>query len=165
MKYRLSNAITLDEQKLGNEKIEQVLPDIKLNPNLVMGTIGGLATSFLIIMTWLVLSNATGSPVSIMLLTIGVAVGKSIRISGAGYSRWYGIAAVMITFVSGLSGIIISSLGLIAYQQVRGLSEVFSWLSVHSSLEVLYENINPLKMLYLVVGSFTSYRLAVKTEE
>jgi len=165
MKYRLSNAITFDEQELRNEEIEQVLPDIHLNPNIVMGTVGGIATSFLLVMIWLVLANATGSPVSIMLLAIGVAVGKSIRISGAGYSPWYGIVAAIITVVSGISGIVISSVGLIAYQQIKGLSEVFSWLSFNSSLEVLYENINPVRILYLIVASFTGYRLAMKVEE
>lgn len=165
MKYRLSNAITLDEKKLSNEELEQVFPEITLNPNIVIGTIGGLATSFSIIMIWLVLSNATGSPVSIMLLAIGMAVGKSIRISGAGYSQWYGIVAAIITITSGISGIIISSLGLIAYQQITGISEVFSWLSLNSSVDVLYKNLNPTKILYLFVASFTSYRLAMKVDE
>jgi len=164
MKYRLSNAITLDEGKLRNEKLK-VFSEITLNPNLIMGIIGGIATSILIIMIWLVLSNATGSPMSIMLVAIGIAVGKSIRISGAGYSRWYGLAAAVIIMVSGVSGIVISSLGIIAYQQVRGLSEVFSWLSVNSSQEVFYQNLNPVKLFYLIIASFTGYRLAMKMEE
>ncbi len=165
MKHRLSNAIVLNEKKLRNEKLDQVFREIKLNPNIVIGTIGGAATSFSIIMIWLVLSNATGSPVSIMLLVIGIAVGKSIRISGAGYSQWYGIVAAIITIISGISGIIISSLGLIAYQQIKGISEVISWLSLNSSVDVLYKNLNPIKILYLFVASFTSFRLAMKVDE
>jgi phosphate/sulfate permease len=164
MKYRLSNAITLDEEKLENERLRYVLPNLQLNPNYFMGTLGGIASSFLLILIWLVLSNATGLPASVMILVIGVTIGKSIRISGAGYSYWFGVTAATVTFIAGLVGIVISSLGIIANQQEKLLTEVFSWLTGDDFIEILFENLNAVKILYLVVASFVSYQLALKND-
>jgi hypothetical protein len=161
MKYRLSNVVVL-EQNLKNEEIDQVINDLKLDPNLIMGGLGGLATSFLIVLLWLSFTNISGYPASVFIIINGLLVGKSIRISGAGFSQWFGIVAIMLVLFTGLLGIVVSSLGLIAHQQHKSLSEVFSWLSFNASLEVLFENINPLRIFYLIVAGFTGYRLAMK---
>lgn len=134
-------------------------------PNIGRAVGAALAAAFTGALVWAGLAIASGQGASPLAAAVGLMVGFSVRLKGAGHTWAFRLVGVLGTLVGSLLGSLLAAIALDARGRAEGIAEMLSALtanltSVQGILAAYQSQYALLDLAALAVALFIAYRLS-----
>ena len=128
-------------------------------PAIMAGLVGATAGALI----WLGLSVFTSFQVGWTAVGIGLLVGAMIRVTGHGFDRIFGVAAVAITLAGCAGGTLLSGCWLLSIQTAdTGFADMLLALTPGLAVEIFKAMLSPMSLTCYGVGAVASYWLSIR---
>ncbi|WP_053992612.1 hypothetical protein [Mangrovimonas sp. TPBH4] len=144
--------------KLSPETLSKFKEEQDYSKALVSGIIVGLIGAFL----WGAITVSTGYQIGYMALAIGAGVGLSMRYTGKGIDKLFGITGGIIALLSCLLGNFLSIVGFLAEAENLGYMETLSLINYSELLPIMVETFSPIDLLFYAIAAAEGYKLSFR---
>lgn len=153
---------TLDEDKL-----LQYQQQLRLEQNLPMGFVAGLAGAILGALLWAIVTVATGYQIGWMAVGVGFLVGFAIRQMGKGIDKTFGIMGAVLALLGCVLGNMFTILGVAANQEGLGYFELLIGADYAAVFDIMGETFGPMDILFYGIAVYEGYKFSFRqlTEE
>jgi len=125
-----------------------------LTAGIVVGIIGSLA--------WAALTIGSGIQLGFFALAVGAAVGLTIRGTGRGYTRRFGVAGGIIAVSSCVLGNFLASIGFLALEFEMNYWEALIRFDYSYLLPLMKDTFHPIDLLFYAFAWIEGYKLAFR---
>lgn len=148
-------------------KLERYLQTIKLEQNLVAGSLAGLAASLAGAALWAVITLSTNFQIGWMAVGVGFLVGYAIRIAGKGVDKVFGIVGAILALLGCLLGNFLTIVGYVAKEESLSFFETLSRLDYSLVPSLMLQTGSPIDLLFYGIAVYEGYRFSFRrlTEE
>jgi uncharacterized membrane protein len=104
----------IKKPEINPQKLERYMEQLRLEQNLPMGLLGGIAATFIAAFLWAVITVVTKYQIGYMAIAVGFIVGFAVRFTGKGIDKTFGIMGAVLALAGCLIGNFFSIIGIIA---------------------------------------------------
>lgn len=157
----------IEEIQINPDKLNLYMEKIKLEQNLAMGFIGGLAAAVIGAIVWAVITVVTEYQIGYMAIAIGFLVGFSVRTFGKGINTIFGVIGAVLALIGCLLGNFLSLVGFFADAEGMSYLEILSQIDYALVPEIMIETFNPMDVLFYGIALYEGYKFSFRqiTEE
>lgn len=141
------------------DQLEKLRSEQNLKLALIVGSLSGICCAVL----WGLITIATEHYIGYVALGVGAAVGYSIRYTGKGVDKIFGIWGALIAFLSCLIGDFVSLIGFIAKEHELGYFETFLLLNYQLLPEIYFETFNILSLFFFGIATYWGYKFSYRS--
>lgn len=157
----------VEEIQINPDKLNLYMEKIKLEQNLAMGFLGGLAAAVIGAIVWAVITVVTEYQIGYMAIAIGFLVGFSVRTFGKGINTIFGVIGAVLALIGCLLGNFLSLVGFFADAEGMSYLEILSQIDYALVPEIMIETFNPMDVLFYGIALYEGYKFSFRqiTEE
>ncbi|NJO01552.1 MAG: hypothetical protein HC880_07570 [Bacteroidia bacterium] len=152
---------------ISQEKLHQYIERLRLEQNLPLGLIVGLVASVGGAILWAAVTVSTGYQIGYMAVAVGLMVGYSIRFTGKGIDKIFGIVGAILAIFGLLAGKLPQHRRIFANDQGLGYLETLSLVDFSLIPQVMMETFSPIDLLFYGIAVYEGYKFSFReiTEE
>lgn len=149
--------IEIDEHKLN-----QYREKIRMEQNLPMAIVSGLATALIGAILWAIITVSTGFQIGYMAIGVGFIVGYAVSFLGKGIDQVFGIIGALFALLGCLGGNALSIIGFAAIEFNMGYFEVLSRINVSLLTDAMAAGFSPIDLLFYGLAVYEGYHFAFR---
>lgn len=148
-------------------KLDAYMAKLRLEQNLTMGILGGVVVAIIGAILWAMITVSTGYQIGYMALAIGLGVGFTMRATGKGIDKIFGITGAILAFFGCLLGNILSIIGFAANSEGLGYMETLSLIDFSLIPSIMMDTFSPMDLLFYGIAIYEGYKFSFRqiTEE
>lgn len=154
-----------EEHEERNENIvldEKMLDKLKAHQDFSYALAGGLLATLISAILWAVISISTKYQIGYMAIGVGLLVGFSIRLFGAGIDKKFGYLGAVLSLVGCMLGNLFTQVGFIAQDQSLGYFETLTFLTPGLIVNILVESFSPMDILFYGIAVYEGYKISFR---
>lgn len=152
-----ANELTIDQDKL-NLYMEK----LGLEQNLPFAIISGIAAALVAAVLWAVVTVATQYQIGFMAIVVGLMVGYTIRYTGKGIDKTFGIIGAALALFGCVLGNFLSLIGFFANAEGLGYMEAMGMIDFALVPEIMIETFNPMDLLFYGLAVYEGYQFSFR---
>jgi hypothetical protein len=155
------------EVRINEHKLTQYLEKLRMEQNLPMALIGGLAMMVICALVWAGITMGIKYQIGYMAIGVGLVVGFAIRFLGNGMDKIFGILGGILALTSCMLGNFLSVVGLSAQAEGIGYIEFMGLIDYSLVPQVMIETFSPMDILFYSLATYEGYKFSFRkiTEE
>ena len=150
------------EVRINEHKLTQYLERLRMEQNLPMAFIAGLAIMAVCALAWAMITMATGYQIGYMAVGVGLAVGFGIRYTGKGMDKIFGILGGMLALGGCMLGNFLSVIGFAAQAEGIGYLEILSFLDYSVIPQIMLDTFSPMDILFYGLAIYEGYKFSFR---
>lgn len=159
-------AIPVDEPvkeiTINEDKLNLYLEKLRMEQNLPMGIMVGLAASIGSALIWAAITVTTEYQIGYMAIAAGLIVGYAVRVSGKGLDTTFGIIGAGLAFLGCVLGNFFSIVGFVANAEGLGYLETLLMIDFAFIPELMSETFNPMDLLFYGIAIYEGYKFSFR---
>jgi hypothetical protein len=152
-----SAASILDEGKL-----YQYRERLRLEQNLPLALLGGVAAAVVGAVLWAIISVATNYQIGYMAVALGFIVGYTVRFAGKGLDQVFGILGAALALGGCLLGNLLTMVGFIANDEGLGYVQVLLGIDYSLVPSAMMATFSPIDLLFYGLATYEGYRFSFR---
>ena len=162
VKEIVSNTEPLENHEVKAKISQQAFERLRLEQNLPIALISGLAVGLLGAVLWGAITVATNYQIGYMALAIGAGVGFSMRHFGKGVDQIFGISGGLIAVISCALGNFLSIIGFIAEAEGLGYFETLEMFDFTYLIPIMTETFSVMDIVFYGIAGYEGYKFAFR---
>lgn len=153
--------------QINENKLNAYIEKLKLEQNLPMGVMAGVASCLIGAILWAMITVVTEYQIGFMAIAVGFLVGFAVRYLGKGLDQVYGFIGGFFALLGCLLGNLFSIVGFAANELGMGYLEAFTSIDLAVIPEVMAETFSPIDLVFYAIAIYEGYKFAFRpiTEE
>jgi len=159
--------VTTAEVKIDEGKLERYLEELRLEQNLLFGSLSGALAAIVGAGIWAAITIATNYQIGWMAVAIGFLVGFSMRIAGKGMDKIFGFIGAVLSLIGCLLGNVFTIVSYVATQEGLSFMQTLSQIDWSLVPSLLVETGSPIDLLFYGIAIYEGYKFSFRkiTEE
>jgi antitoxin component YwqK of YwqJK toxin-antitoxin module len=153
---------TDDVSKKVEALTEALRKELQKQQDPVYAAVGGLAAALVSAVIWAMITVATEYQIAYMAVGVGLLVGFSVRLFGAGVDQYFGIIGAAFSLLGCLLGNLLSQVGFIATAQGMTYFETITLLNLDVIVDIYKESFSPIDLVFYGVAAYGGYRISFR---
>lgn len=149
------------DKDLKNKLPEHLYNDLVLSQNLSAAIIFGTIASVLSAILWTVFTLVTGFQLGIMALAVGAIVGFTVRFTGKGISKKFGVIGALLSLIGCLLGNILSLTQLVAVYNNLNFWDLLFSLNLKTMFLMLVDWFDPVDIVFYSIAVYEGFRFSL----
>lgn len=141
---------------------EALRQELQKQQDPVYAAVGGLAAALVSAVIWAMITVATGYQIGYMAVGVGLLVGFSVRLFGAGVDKYFGFIGAAFSLLGCLLGNLLSQVGFIAAAQDMTYFETITLLNMDVIIDIYTESFSPIDVLFYGIAAYGGYRISFR---
>ena len=147
---------------LNQHKLEQYMRRLSMEQNLLLGILAGFLAAVAGAVAWAAVTVLTGYQIGYMAVAIGFAVGYTIRTTGQGLDKAFGVAGAVLALFGCALGNFLSTCGFVAEEFGVGYLEVLQTLDFSAVPALMVETFSPMDVLFYGIALYQGYKMSFR---
>lgn len=143
-------------------KLEEYVQTLRLEQNLLRGSLAGFAAAVVGAAIWAVITLVTNYQIGWMAVGIGLLVGFAIRFAGKGIDKIFGIVGALLSLVGCVLGNILTVIGLVANSAKLTYFDTLTMLDYSMLPYLMKETFNPIDLLFYGIAIYEGYKFSIR---
>ena len=143
-------------------KLLQYQEKLKMDQNLPMALVGGVAAAVAGGIVWAVVTVTTGYQIGYMAVGVGFLVGYSVRHLGKGIDKIFGIIGAALALLGCLLGNFFSLVGFSSKQENIGVLDILTSIDYSIVPGVMIDAFSPMDILFYGIAVYEGYKFSFR---
>lgn len=148
--------------QINEDKLASFLEQLRLEQNMPLAIVAGLAASLVGAIVWAIITSVTGYQIGYMAVAIGFLVGFAIRTFGKGIDKIYGIMGAAFSIFGCLVGNFLTFAGYVSKDQGIGIVDTLLLIDYSLVPEAMIETFSPMDVLFYGIAIYEGYKFSFR---
>ena len=156
------NQERVEEPKINEQQLNLLMSQMQSEQNLPMAVLGGLVAALAGAIIWAIITAATDYQIGWMAVGVGFLVGFSVRFTGKGVDKIYGVIGAVFALLGCLAGNFFTVVYFVSVQESISFFDLLLGVDFNMIVNIMTDTFQVMDILFYGIAIYEGYRFSIK---